>query len=293
MDKLKAAIIGTGNIGSDLLMKTLRSEYIKCALFVGRNQNSKGIVHAKNLGIKTSPGSIDALQDYADDYEIVFDATNAEAHLHNIEILRNLKKFTINLTPSSGGAMCVPVVNIEECLDKEEVNLISCGGQATIPIAYVIKQLYPDIEYIENVTAIASKSAGPATRVNIDEYVRTTQNAIKTFSGVEKAKVILNLNPAVPPINMHNTTYAEVKEEVDIPLLTNKIKEMVKKIKKYVPGYNLFLGPINENGVITIMNEITGSGDYLPQYAGNLDIMTCAAIGVAEEYAKKMIKSRG
>ncbi len=290
MDKIKVAILGTGNIGCDLLAKVLRSEYLECALFAGRRKESKGIAYAKPLGIKTAADSMASVEENADNFDILFDTTNAELHIQNGPLFRKLDKFVIDLTPSQVGDMCIPTINLESSLDKQEINLISCGGQATIPIAHVVKQLYPEIEYVENVTAISSKSAGPATRINIDNYVSTTQNAIMKFSGVKRAKVILNINPAIPPINMHNTTYIETKGDIDILLLTASIKEMVKKVKKYVPGYNLFLGPIYENGVITIMNEIIGKGDYLPPYAGNLDIITSAAVTVAEEYAKKRSK---
>ncbi|MFH1520273.1 MAG: acetaldehyde dehydrogenase (acetylating) [Candidatus Micrarchaeota archaeon] len=286
MDKTKVAILGTGNIGCDLLAKVQRSDLLECSLFVGRRE-SPGLAYARSIGVSVSTNSLVSLKENTNTFDILFDATNAEFHLQNDVALRQLKKFIVNLTPSKTGELCVPVLNLNEVLDKSEVNLISCGGQATIPIAYVVKQLYPKIEYIENVTAIASKSAGPATRLNIDNYVQTTQDAICKFSGVKNAKVILNINPAIPPINMHNTTYVETSMDVDIPLLALRIKEMVKKMKHYIPGYNLFLGPIYEDGVVTIMNEIVGRGDYLPAYAGNLDIITCAAVSVAEERAKK------
>ncbi|HLD60192.1 MAG TPA: acetaldehyde dehydrogenase (acetylating) [Candidatus Bilamarchaeaceae archaeon] len=292
MEEINAAIIGSGNIGSDLLVKIIRSKYIKCSLFVGRDLNSKGIIHAKKLGIKTSSESIEALEKESGKYDIIFDATSAEMHKQNSQRLSKLEKFVIDLTPAKTGKMCVPYMNLKECLKEKEINLVSCGGQATIPVAHVIKETYPDVKYIENVTSIASKSAGPATRQNIDEYVQTTQDAIRYFSSVDKTKVILNLNPADPPINMHNTTYVEVNDDIDLPLLNIKLKEMVKKIQSYVPGYNLFLGPLYKDGVITIMNEVVGLGDYLPKYAGNMDIMTCAALTVAEEYSKGMMKKR-
>lgn len=292
MDKINVAILGTGNIGCDLLTKVLHSDYLACSLFVGRRTESKGIEYAKSFGIKTSPDSISALEENTDSFDILFDTTNAELHIKNRGLFKKLDKFLIDLTPSQVGEMCVPIINLGSCLNTREVNLVSCGGQATIPMAWVVKQIYPEIDYIENVTAISSKSAGPATRLNIDNYIRTTQNAIMKFSGVKEAKVILNINPAVPPINMHNTTYVETKTEVDISLLNVRIKEMVKKVKNYVPGFNLFLGPIYENRIITIMNEVIGKGDYLSSYAGNLDIITCAAIAVAEEYAKNKIKRR-
>ncbi len=287
MGKIPVAILGTGNIGSDLLVKIGRSRYLECSLFAGRNKDSKGIEMARGLGIDTSYESIAAIVKNPDRYDIIFDATSADAHLEHGPTLKKLGKCVIDMTPAHSGWMCIPALNISDCADKKEINLITCGGQASIPIAHALMQACPHVEYIEVVTSIASKSAGPATRSNIDEYVETTQNGILSMCKVKKAKAILNLNPANPPINMHNTVYAELAEEPDMKVVREKVNAMVKKVQSYVPGCNLKIEPIFETDRLTVINEVTGLGDYLPKYAGNLDIMTCAAIAVAEEYAHR------
>ena len=193
------------------------------------------------------------------------------------------------MTPSRIGKMCVPIINLNSSLKESNINMVSCGGQATTPIAKVIMEINPDTEYIEIVSSISSKSAGIGTRNNIDEYTQTTSEALMYFSGVKKAKAIVNLNPADPPILMHNTIYAKIKNP-KIDLITKAIKIMVKKIQQYVPGYKLVLEPVFDNGKLTTMVEVVGRGDYLPIYAGNLDIINCAAIAVAEEYAKRKLK---
>lgn len=293
MKKIKAAILGTGNIGTDLLIKLMRSECLECSLFAGTNPESKNIARANLLGVQTSADSIDAIKRDPGCCDIVFDATNAESHVKHAKILKGLGKFAIDLTPSEVGEMCIPALNMEECLRKENVNMVTCGGQASIPIAHVLKRAYPDIEYIEVVASIASKSAGPGTRVNIDEYVETTEDGLKKFTGARETKAILNLNPAVPPIHMHNTIYAETKTRPDLGSLRAKTAEMAKEIRKYVPGYKIILEPVYENGIITTMLEVYGLGDHLPQYAGNLDIITCAAVAVAEGHAKMLNGKRG
>jgi len=286
--KIKVGIIGTGNIGSDLLTKILRSPYLKCGIFTGHNPDSEGIKRAKKLGVKTSFESIKAIEKNPKCCEIVFDATSAEAHLYNAPILKKLKKFAIDMTPSRIGKMCVPILNLEKSLKEQNINMVSCGGQATTPIAKAIMKINPDTEYIEIVSSISSKSAGIGTRNNIDEYTQTTSEALMYFSGVKKAKAIVNLNPADPPILMHNTIYAQIKNP-KIKLITEEIKKVVKKIQQYVPGYKLILEPVFDNGKLTTMIEVVGRGDYLPIYAGNLDIINCAAITVAEEYAKRKL----
>jgi acetaldehyde dehydrogenase len=287
MGKIPVAILGTGNIGSDLLVKISRSQHIECALFAGRNKDSKGIEMARRMGIETSYESIAAMVRHSDRYDIVFDATSADAHLEHGPVLKKLGKCVIDMTPSHSGWMCIPALNISECADKKEIDLITCGGQASIPIAHALMQACPGVEYIEVVTSIASKSAGPATRSNIDEYVETTQKGILSLCGVKKAKAILNLNPANPPINMHNTVYAELAEEPDMKVVREKVHAMVKKVQAYVPGCHLKIEPVFETDRLTVISEVTGLGDYLPKYAGNLDIMTCAAIAVAEECARR------
>ena len=292
MKKVKVGIIGTGNIGTDLLIKIQRSDILECGIFAGRNPDSKGIQKAKSMGIATSCKSIKAIENNPDCCDIVFDATSAKIHLYNAPILKKLNKYTIDLTPSQVGKMCVPVINMEECLESNNVNLITCGGQATIPIVHAITKIHPEIEYIEIVASISSKSAGPGTRINIDEFTQTTRDAIKLFTGVSNAKAIIILNPAEPPVLMHNTIYAKIKNP-KINEISKEIKEIVEKVQKYVPGYRVTLGPVSENGRVSTMVEVVGLGDFLPKYSGNLDIITCAAINIAEEYAKKKIKKEG
>jgi len=288
MHKARAAIIGTGNIGTDLLIKIQRSQILECTLFAGRNIDSPGMKYAANLGVPISDKSIDAVVEYSDNIDIVFDATSASTHHIHAPILKNLSKFTIDLTPSLIGEMCIPVLNMEECLQRDNVNMVTCGGQATVPIAYAICSVQPDIEYVEIVASISSKSAGAGTRANIDEFTQTTKNALIKFSGIDRAKAMIVLNPADPPILMHNTVYA-ISKNPDMPAIIHAVKIMEKRIQEYVPGYKVTLDPVFENGRITTMIEVVGLGDYLPEYSGNLDIITCAAIQTAEQYAKRYI----
>jgi acetaldehyde dehydrogenase len=288
MKKVKVGIIGTGNIGTDLLIKVQRSDILECGIFTGKNPDSAGIKKAKSIGVKVSFNSIKAIQDDPDCCEIVFDATSAKVHLSNAPILKQLGKFTVDLTPSQIGKMCVPVINLAECLNCDNINLVTCGGQAVTPIVYAIMKVHPETEYIEVVASIASKSAGIGTRANIDEYTQATKEAITTFTGVRNAKAIIVLNPAEPPILMHNTIYAKI-EKPRIEEIAAQVASMVKKIQKYVPGYRVILGPVVENSRVTTMVEVVGRGDFLPKYSGNLDIMTCAAVNVAEEFAKRKI----
>lgn len=283
MEKVKVGIIGTGNIGTDLLMKVRRSKILECGIFAGWNPDSKGIATAKKMGVKTTAESIRYIQNNPECCDIVFDATSAKVHLYNAPILKELKKFTLDLTPAHVGKFCVPAVNLTEALDLENVNLITCGGQATVPLAYAITRV-ADVEYLEIVATIASKSAGKGTRDNIDEFTQTTKDALLEVGQVKSAKAIIVLNPAEPPITMRNTVYAKIRNP-DMKKIKGAVGEMEKEIKKYVPGYKVILGPLYENGRVTTSIEVTGSGDFLPEYSGNLDIITCAAIQIAEKYA--------
>lgn len=288
--KTKVGIIGTGNIGSDLLVKVMRSDILECGIFTGQNLNSEGIKRAKALGVNTSFKSIAAIEENPELCEIVFDATSAQFHKIHAPILKKLGKFTIDMTPSRIGQMCIPFVNLQESLNKKNVNMVTCGGQSTIPIIWSIKQLYPKLEYVEVVSSISSKSAGIGTRNNIDEYTQTTAEGISMFADIPHAKAIIILNPAEPPILMHNTIYLKITDP-DIKLLNKQVNSIVKKIKEYVPGFKVVLPPTYENERVTIMIEVSGRGDYLPVFAGNLDIINCAAIVVAEEFAKRRLRS--
>jgi len=285
--KLKVAILGSGNIGTDLLVKVMRSNLLECTAFIGRNLNSSGMQKALELGVNVSADSIDYIVKNPNCCDLVFDATSASSHLEHEPILKSLNKRIIDLTPAKIGLMCVPSVNLIDSLNEFNVNMITCGGQASIPIAFAIGQTQKDIEYIEVVSTIASRSAGPATRQNLDEYIKTTEDGIKQFSGAKHTKAILNLNPAEPCVNMQTTIFAKTKDP-DLSALKEFLTKTVKKIQTYVPGYELILGPIIENDRIVVMVRVKGLGDYLPQYAGNLDIINCAAVAMAEEYAKKI-----
>lgn len=292
MDKIKVGIIGTGNIGTDILIKLKRSDILECGMFAGRNPDSKGIAIAKEMGVPTSTESIRAIENDPECCDIVFDATSAAVHIQNAPILKKLGKFAIDLTPAHVGKMCVPVLNLEDCLTEDNVNLITCGGQATTPIARAISEVHPDTKYIEIVATIASKSAGTGTRNNIDEFTQATRDALTEFTGIDNTKAIIVLNPAEPPITMHNTVYALI-DNPDMDEIRKKVREMEARIKKYVPGYSIVLEPTYENGRVTTTLQVVGLGDYLPKYSGNLDIITCAAIEIAEYYAREKLLKKG
>lgn len=283
--KVKVGIIGTGNIGTDLLMKVLKSDKLECGIFAGRNLESQGMLRAQKLGVTVTDESINYIVDNPKCCDIVFDATTAATHLIHAPILKRLGKFAIDLTPSHVGEFCIPAINIDRALNTYNVNLVTCGGQATVPIAYAISKIHPNIKYIEIVATIASRSAGQGTRNNIDEFTQTTREALSYFTGIKKTKAIITLNPAEPPITMHNTVYAVI-EKPDMREITKNVKDMEREIQKYVPGYRILNGPIYENGRVTITLQVVGSGDFLPKYSGNLDIITCAAVEIAEKYVK-------
>jgi acetaldehyde dehydrogenase (acetylating) len=283
--KYKVAILGSGNIGTDLLFKVERSNYLECVAFIGRSLSSHGMSTALKLGAKVSDQSVQFIIDNAEKIDLVFDATSAKDHLSHAVIFEKIGVKCIDLTPAKIGPMCIPSVNSSECLNEVNINMVTCGGQASIPIAVAISNTHSSIDYIEVVSSIASKSAGPATRLNLDEYIKTTETGLKNFSGAKKTKAILILNPAIPCINMITTILAKVQSP-NIKALDLELDQITKKVQSYVPGYDLILGPTLENDRIVIMFKIKGLGDYLPEYAGNLDIINCAAISMAEEFAR-------
>ena len=286
-NKLKIAIIGTGNIGTDLMVKVMRSEQMTCTLFAGRNFNSAGMKRANALGVPISDRGIEAIVNNPAICHVVFDCTSAHAHVEHWAILNELGKTVIDMTPAKLGELCVPAINADECLatGARNINMITCGGQSSIPIAYAISHVHDDIDYIEVASSIASRSAGPATRNNLDEYIDTTQEAIKTLTGAKRAKAILILNPAYPPIDMQTTIYAKIANP-DLHAIQVSVASMVEKLKQYVPGYQLIVPPTVEGNKVIITTKVIGAGDYLPQYAGNLDIINCAAIAMAELIAQ-------
>lgn len=285
--KLKIAIIGSGNIGTDLLIKIMRSSDLTCSMFAGRNFNSVGMQRANALGVTISDRGIDAIVNDPEICDVVIDCTSAQAHIEHWSILNALGKTVIDMTPAKLGAFCVPAINADECLANgaRNINMITCGGQASIPIAHAIAQVHPTIDYVEVASSIASRSAGPATRRNLDEYIETTQGALQNFTGAKRTKAILILNPANPPIDMQTTIYARV-ERPDMPAITSAVEAMVEKLRQYVPGYQMIVPPTLEGDKIFATIKVLGAGDYLPQYAGNLDIINCAAIAMAERVAR-------
>ena len=286
MEKIKVGIIGPGNIGLDLLYKIGRSEYLIPELIVNVRP-SKGIDYASNMGIRTSTDGVDAIL-AEDDIKIVFDCTSATAHLEHAPKIKAAGKFAIDLTPAAVGPYTVPAVNMnDEILEGDNVNLVTCAGQATVPIVAAINEV-ADVAYAEIVSSISSKSAGPGTRKNIDEFTVTTARALKEVGGADDSKVIIVLNPAEPPIYMRNTVYTKVKNP-NLEVIKEAVDKMVEKIKVYVPGYRLLLEPIIQDDIVTTMVEVEGLGDYLPVYSGNLDIINAAAVNIAETYAKKLM----
>lgn len=289
--KLRVAILGSGNIGTDLLVKTLRSPHLECALFIGRGLTSAGMSKANELGVKISDQGIKAIESDPDCCDLVFDATSALAHLKHWPVLRSLGKTVIDMTPSRVGEMCVPSLNLAEAAAHGNINMVTCGGQASVPIVHAIASAAKGIEYVEVVSHIASRSAGPATRVNIDEYIDTTEAAVKKFSGAPAAKVILTLNPAHPCVFMQTTVLVRLPAQ-DLEPIRAAVAAMVARVQAYVPGYELLVGPVLEDGRLMVTVRVSGLGDYLPKYAGNLDIINCAAIAAAEHYAKANAQTR-
>jgi acetaldehyde dehydrogenase (acetylating) len=286
--KLKAGIIGSGNIGTDLMYKIERSQYLEMSVMIGIDPDSDGLKRAKNRGYTVVDNGIEGFLKIPEQADILFDATTARAHHKHHEVLTKLKKKIVDLTPAAIGPFVVPPVNLKEELDAPNVNMVTCGGQATIPIVHAIHRVVP-VEYAEIVATVASKSAGPGTRANIDEFTRTTARAIEKIGGAKKGKAIIILNPAEPPIIMRDTIHALVEESGKEEEIIQSIKRIVNEVQTYVPGYRLRNEPIFDGKKVTVFIEVEGAGDYFPPYSGNLDIMTASAVKVGEELAKKQI----
>jgi len=289
---VKVGILGSGNIGTDLMYKILRSSSLELALVAGIDPQSDGLARARDLGIPTSTESIDAILANKE-IQIVFDATSAKAHLRHAPLLKAAGKIAIDLTPASVGDPVVPVVNLNADLPPDNISLITCGAQATVPMVYAVSRVAA-VEYAEIVATVASKSAGPGTRANIDEFTQATARALERVGGAKRGKALIILNPAEPPIMMTNTIYALVRE-ADEAAIVRSVEEMVAEVQRYVPGYRLKVpplvedSPIGEGKLVTLMIEVEGAGDYLPKYAGNLDIITSAAVRVAEKLAEERL----
>lgn len=289
--KINVAIIGTGKIGIDLLFKIRRSQILNCVLVSGRSEASEGLRIARELGIGVSAKGIDAVIENRD-IDIIFDATSAAAHIKHWEIIKNMNIGMIDMTPSKLGKSIIPAVNILDVQALKNINMISCGGQSSIPIINAVSEVVNAIDYVELVSSISSKSAGAATRVNLDEYIDNTERAILEFSKAKRSKVILILNPAEPPVNMQTSISFQIKNP-PMNLIIRSVKNRVASVREYVPGYELLFEPkqVDENKVV-VMLKVEGAGDYLPKYAGNLDIINCAAVAVAEMMGKNIKTQR-
>lgn len=290
MSKIKVAVLGSGNIGTDLMMKLSRSTVLELTTVIGIDANSDGLKKAKELGYVAIDNGIDGFLERPELADIVFDATSAKAHIHHAKLLKEAGKKVLDLTPAAVGPIVVPPVNIRDHLDADNINLITCGGQATIPIVHAIQQVQP-VEYAEIVATISSKSAGPGTRANIDEFTQTTARGIEEVGGAKKGKAIIILNPAEPPILMRDTIHVLVEGQAKAEEIVASIRAMETEVQSYVPGYRIRQEPIIDGSSVTVFIEVEGAGDYLPVYSGNLDIMTAASVKVAEEWAKHKVES--
>jgi acetaldehyde dehydrogenase len=289
LEKIKVAVIGPGNIGSDLMYKIFRSKYLKMNLMAGIVE-SEGIKRAASLGVDVSTEGVRAVA-ARKDIKIAFDATSASAHLKfNGPALREAGIVSVDLTPAAVGPYCVPSVNLDSLREEPDINMVTCGGQATIPIVHAIGRV-AGAAYAEIVACISSKSAGPGTRANMDEFTETTAKAIETVGGADRGKAIIVLNPAEPPLMMTNTILVRVKDpSVGIQRIRASIQEMVYELKTYVPGYSLRVPPILEGDKVTTIVQVEGQGDFLPTFSVNLDIINAAAVSAAEKIAKHMLE---
>jgi acetaldehyde/propanal dehydrogenase len=291
--KIKCALIGPGNIGTDLLYKLKRSPYLEPAWMVGIDPESEGLKRAAEMGLKVTAEGVDGLLPHVleDNIQIAFDATSAYVHAENSRKLNELGVLMIDLTPAAIGPYCVPPVNLAEHVGKREmnVNMVTCGGQATIPMVAAVSRVQK-VKYGEIVATVSSKSAGPGTRKNIDEFTRTTAGAVEKVGGAEKGKAIIIINPAEPPLIMRDTVHCLTETEPQRDAIVESIHAMIKEVQKYVPGYRLVNGPVFDGNRVSVFLEVQGLGDFLPTYAGNLDIMTAAGARTAEMFAEEMIK---
>jgi acetaldehyde/propanal dehydrogenase len=291
MTKVNVALIGSGNIGTDLMYKALRSEWIRPLWMVGIDAASDGLAKAREMGLSTTCEGVEGLLPHLarDNIQIAFDATSAYVHPQNAGKLQPRGVVMVDLTPAALGPYCVPPVNLDAHVGKREmnVNMVSCGGQATIPIVAAVSRVQP-VAYAEIVATVSSRSAGPGTRKNIDEFTRTTASGIEKVGGAKRGKAIIILNPAEPPLIMRDTVHCLTEMEPDQDRITASIDAMMVEVRRYVPGYVLKNGPVFDGKRVSVYLEVAGLGDYLPKYAGNLDIMTAAALRTAEMIAQEI-----
>lgn len=288
---LTAAIIGSGNIGTDLLHKLQQSSMIEPRYMVGIDEASDGLRRAREMGVETSAGGVDWLLGRSERPDMIFEATSAAVHLANAPRYEEADIRAIDLTPAACGPYVVPPVNLRSHVTEPNVNMVTCGGQATIPMVHAVSRV-ARVAYAEIVATVASLSAGPGTRANIDEFTRSTSAAVEVLGGAERGKAIIILNPAEPPLMMRDTIYCSLEPDADEDAVATSIEQVVAEVQQYVPGYRLLRPPQFDpeftpdgRGRVAIFIEVEGAGDYLPPYAGNLDIMTAAAVKVGEEIA--------
>ncbi len=291
-----AAIVGSGNIGTDLMYKLLRSDWIAPKWMIGIDPTSEGMKRAAEAGLAISVEGAAWLAKLPEPPAIVFEATSAFVHRANAPLYERLGIRAIDLTPAAIGPYVIPPVNLSEHVDRLNINMVTCGGQATIPIVHAVSQVCP-VDYAEIVATVSSRSAGPGTRQNIDEFTRTTSSAVEKLGGAKKGKAIIILNPADPPLMMRDTIYCSLPESADANAVMASIRKRVGEVQSYVPGYRLTADPqfdeIGGRRRVAVFIEVEGAGDYLPPYAGNLDIMTAAATRVGEEVARRLAAKRG
>jgi acetaldehyde/propanal dehydrogenase len=287
---IPAAILGPGNIGTDLLYKMLRSPVLRPAWMVGVVPTSDGLRFARERGLQTTHDGLEAVADRlaADGVRVAFDATSAKYHPAHHALLAARGIRVVDLTPAAIGPYCVPCVNLDALGDVPNVNLISCGGQATIPMVAAVSRVQT-VQYAEIVATVSSRSVGPGTRSNIDEFTRTTRAGIEAVGGAARGKAIIIINPAEPPILMRDTIHCLCEDEPDQAAITASVHAQVATVQRYVPGYTLKAGPVFDGRRVTVWMEVAGLGDYLPTYAGNLDIMTAAALEVGERIARRWL----
>ncbi|MDR2650257.1 MAG: acetaldehyde dehydrogenase (acetylating) [Clostridiales bacterium] len=292
MKRVKVGIIGPGNIGSDLMYKVRRSRFLEMGMMAGVVE-SEGIKRAAALGVPVSTEGVKAVA-ARKDIRIAFDATSADAHIrYNAAPLKESGIVSIDLTPAALGPYCVPTVNLDALRSEQDINMVTCGGQATIPIIHAIGRV-AGVSYAEIVACISSKSAGPGTRANMDEFTQTTAKAIETVGGADKGKAIIVLNPAEPPLMMTDTILTRVKDSsVGLEKIAASVEAVVKELQAYVPGYRVIVPPMLEGDKVTMIVQVEGQGDFLPKYSGNLDIINAAAVAAAERIAEDMLEREG
>jgi acetaldehyde dehydrogenase len=285
LSRLTVSVVGSGNIGTDLMFKILRSDVLDLRWMVGVDPASDGLKRARDLGIETSAEGVSWLMSRDELPDLVFEATSAYAHRANAPIYREHGVRVVDLTPAAIGPYVVPTVNLEEHIGEPNVNMVTCGGQATIPMVRAVSRVVR-VAYAEIVASVASVAAGPGTRANIDEFTRTTASAVAQLGGAERGKAIIVLNPAEPPLIMRDTIFATIPDDADHDAIIESVRAMEADVQAYVPGYRLTADPQFDAGRVAIFVEVEGAGDYFPPYAGNLDIMTAAATKVGEMIAR-------